>query len=72
MTTKLALYPALRSQKITESELARRLGVRRSAVRKLTDPDGGSRIGQLHKALDAIGCQLVIDVTSASHSGRLR
>ena len=65
MTTKLALYSALRSQNITEAELARRLGVRRSAVRRLTDPDSRSRIGQLQEALDAVGCRLVIDVTAS-------
>ena len=65
MTAKLALYTAMRSQNITESELARRLGVRPSAVHKLTDPDSRSRIGPLQEALDAVGCQLVIDVTAA-------
>ena len=38
MTAKLALCSAMRSQDITESELARRLGASASAVRKLTDP----------------------------------
>ena len=65
MTAKLALYSAMRSQSITESELARRLGIRRSAARKLTDPDHQSRIGQLQEALDAVGCRVVIDVTTA-------
>ena len=65
MTAKLALYSAMRSQDITESELARRLGARASAVRKLTDPDRRSRMSQLQEALDAVGCQLVIDVTAA-------
>lgn len=65
MTAKLALYSAMRSQNITKSELARRLGVRQSAIQKLTDPDSQSRIGQLQAALDAVGCQLVIDVTAA-------
>lgn len=65
MAAKLALYSAMRSQHITESELARRLSIRPSAVHKLTDPDRSSRIGQLQSALDAVGCQLVIDVTAA-------
>ena len=65
MAAKLALYSAMRSQHITESELARRLGIGPSAVRKLTDPDRPSRIGQLQAALDAVGCRLVIDVTAA-------
>ena len=65
MTAKLAPYTTMRSQNITNSDLARRLGVRQSAIRKLTDPDSRSRIGQLQEALDAVGCQLVIDVTAA-------
>lgn len=65
MTAKLALYSAMRSQNITKSELARRLGLRQSAIQKLTDPDSQSRIGQLQAALDAVGCQLVIDITAA-------
>lgn len=65
MAAKLALYSAMRSQHINESELARRLSIRPSAAHKLTDPDRHSRIGQLQAALDAVGCQLVIDVTAA-------
>ena len=65
MTGKLALYSAMRSQNITKSELARRLGIRQSAIQKLIDPDSQSRIGHLQAALDAVGCQLVIDVTAA-------
>ena len=65
MSAKLALYSAMRSQNITESELARRLGARPSAVRKLADPDHQSRMGQLQEALDAVGCRVVIDVTTA-------
>lgn len=65
ITAKLALYSAMRSQNITESDLAGRLGASRSAVRKLTDPDRPSRIGELQEALDAVGCRLVIDVTAA-------
>lgn len=65
MAAKLALYSAMRSQHITESDLARTLGIRPSAAHKLTDPDRPSRIGQLQAALDAVGCQLVIDITAA-------
>ena len=65
MTAKLALYSAMRSQDVTESELARRLGASAPAVRKLTDPDRRSPMSQLQEALDAVGCRLVIDVTAA-------
>ncbi len=50
---------------MTKSELARRLGIRASAARKLADPDSRSHIGQLQEALDAVGCRLVIDITAA-------
>ena len=65
ITAKLALYTAMRSQNITESDLAGRLGASPSSVRKLTDPDRRSRIGELQEALDAVGCRLVIDITAA-------
>ena len=36
---KLALYLAVRERRITNSELARRLGVRETVVRRMLDPD---------------------------------
>ena len=65
MTATLALSSAMRSQNITDSDLAGRLGASPSTVRRLTDPDRRSRIGQLQEALDAVGCRLVIDITAA-------
>lgn len=64
-TAKLALYSAMRSQNVTESELARKLSVRPSTVRRLIDPDSRSRVGQLQAALDAVGCRLDIDSTAS-------
>ena len=54
VAAKLALYSAMRVQRITEAELARRLAVSESAARKLTDPDHPSHIGQVQKALQAV------------------
>lgn len=65
VAAKLALYSAMSAQSITKAELARRLDASASAVRKLTDPDRPSRIGQVQEALDAVGCHLVIEVTAA-------
>ena len=65
VAAKLALYSAMRTQHITKVELARRLGVSESAVRKLTDPDHRSHIGQVQKALRAVGHSLVVEVTPA-------
>ena len=56
VAAKLALYSSMREQRITKVELADRLGVTESAVRKLTNPgqrtphepiaEGASRGGQ--------------------------
>ena len=63
VAAKLALYLAMRAQSITKVELARRLGVSESAVRKLTNPDHRSHIGQVQKALQAVGRNLAVEVT---------
>ena len=65
VAAKLALYSAMRAQRITKVELANRLGISESAVRKLTDPDHRSHIGQVQKALRAVGHNLVIEVIAA-------
>ena len=65
VAAKLALYSAMRAQQITKVELARRLGISESAVRKLANPDHRSHIGQVHKALRAVGQSLRIEVTAA-------
>ncbi len=65
VAAKLALYSAMRAQRITKVELARRLGVSESAVRKLTNPDHRSHIGQVQKALQAVGRSLAVEVTPA-------
>ena len=65
VAAKLALYSAMRAQRITKVELARRLGVSESAVCKLTNPDHRSHIGLVQKALQAVGHNLAIEVTPA-------
>lgn len=65
VAAKLALYSAMRAQHITKVELAGRLGISESAVRKLADPDHRSHISQVQKALRAIGHSLVIEVVAA-------
>ena len=58
---KLALYTAMRAQDITSVELARRLDVSETAVRKLLNPDHRSHIGQVERALRAVGRALVVE-----------
>ena len=64
VAAKLALYTAMKTQRITKVELADRLGVSESAVRKLTNPDHRSHMSQVHKALRAVGLKLNVEVTT--------
>ena len=65
VAAKLALYSAMRAQRVTKVELAGRLGISESAVRKLANPDHRSHIGQVQRALRAVGHSLVIEVVAA-------
>ena len=65
VAAKLALYTAMRSQNITAAELADRLGLGEDAVRKVMDPDYGSHLTQVEKALRAVGRSLVIEDRAA-------
>ena len=64
VASKLALYSAMREQGITKVELARRLGISESAVRKLANPDHRSHVGQVERALRAVGRSIRIEVTT--------
>ena len=64
VAAKLALYSAMRAQRIIKVELADRLGVSESAVRKLTNPDHRSQVSQVQKALRAVGLSLKVEVTA--------
>ena len=65
VAAKLALYSAMRAQRITKVELADRLGVTESAVRKLTNPDHRSHMSQVQRALREVGRRLKVEVTVA-------
>ena len=65
VAAKLALYTAMRKQGITAGELADRLGLSGDAVRKVMDPDYGSHLTQVEKALRAVGRSLVVEDRAA-------
>ncbi len=65
VAAKLALYSAMRAQRITKVELASRLGIGEAAARKLANPDQYSHISQVQKALRAVGRNLAVEVTAA-------
>ncbi len=62
VAAKLALYSAMKALRVTKMELANRLGVSESAVRKLTNPDHRSHMSQVQKALRILGRKLKLEV----------
>ncbi len=63
---KLALYLAMRERRMSNSELARRLGVRETVVRRMLDPDHETKSEKLQAALDALGKRMVMAVEDAA------
>jgi antitoxin HicB len=63
---KLALYLAVREKGINNSELARRLGVRETVVRRMLDPDHETKGEKMQAALEALGKRVVVTVEDAA------
>lgn len=59
---KLAVYQAMQEAGITNVELANRLGVTESVVRRILDPDHETKDRKLAAALAALGKELVMAV----------
>ena len=51
VAAKLPLYSAMKEQKVTKVELARRLGISVAAVRRWVNPGHRSHIGLVDKTL---------------------
>ncbi|MBM3483785.1 MAG: hypothetical protein FJX66_10845 [Alphaproteobacteria bacterium] len=65
ISAKLALYEAMRVAKMSNVALARRLDVQENAVRRLLDLDHRSHIGEVERALAALGQRLVVRAEAA-------
>ena len=63
---KLALYWAVREIGISQSELARRLNVRETVVRRMLDPNHDTRLEKIQAALEAIGRRVVMAYQDAA------
>ena len=61
ITAQLDLYTAMRQQDITTADLAERLGLDDADVKKLLILDYSTPIGQVTKALEAVGRRLVVE-----------
>ena len=66
VAVKLALYGAIREQGVSEAELARRIGLGEKVVMALLDLQRRTYLGQLDRALAALGAELEVTVRSAA------
>ncbi len=55
LAPKLALYLAMRDQRVSNSELARRLGLHERVVRRMLDPEHATKAEKIQAALAALG-----------------
>jgi len=62
----LALYLTMTEQGVSNSELARRLGLRETIVRRMLDPDHDTRSEKLQVALEALGKRIVVAIDDAA------
>jgi len=63
---KAALYLAMREAAVSQSELARRLGIPEKEARRLLDPRHPSKAEALERALSAIGRRLTVELREAA------
>jgi len=63
---KLALYLAMIERGVSNSELARRLGVRETVVRRMLDPDHDTKSEKIQAALEVLGKRIVVAVDDAA------
>jgi antitoxin HicB len=66
IVAKLALYWAIRELGISQSELARRLKVRETVVRRMLDPNHDTRPEKIQAALEALGKRVVMAYDDAA------
>ena len=61
VAAKLALYQTMLEQRVTNAELAQRLGTVEGTIRRLLDVDHRSHIGQVEAALGKLERSLVVE-----------
>ena len=65
VAAKLALYSAMKAQRVSRADLARRLGISEAVVRKMANPDDRSNMDRVQQALRELGHSLKVEVTAA-------
>jgi len=66
LAPKLALYLAMRDQQVSNSELARRLGLHERVVRRMLDPQHATKTDKIQAALAVLGKQMTVEVRDAA------
>ncbi len=66
LAPKLALYLAMRDQRVSNSELARRLGLHERVIRRMLDPEHGTKAEKIQAALAVLGKQMTVEVRDAA------
>ena len=66
LAAKAAVYSAWRASGLSKVALGERIGRSETEVRRLLDPDYGTKLDQLGEAADALGGRLSIAFTTAS------
>ncbi|HRJ19748.1 MAG TPA: hypothetical protein PLF84_11915, partial [Bryobacteraceae bacterium] len=66
LAPKLALYLAMREQRVSNSDLARRLGLHERVVRRMLDPEHATKAEKIQAALAALGKQMTVEVRDAA------
>ena len=66
LAPKLALYLAMRDQRVSNSELARRLGLHERVVRRMLDPEHATKAEKIQAALSVLGKQMTVEVRDAA------
>ena len=66
LAPKLALYLAMREQHVSNSELARRLGLHERVVRRMLDPEHATKAEKIQAALAVLGKQMTVEVRDAA------
>jgi antitoxin HicB len=60
LAAKAAVYRAWKDAKVSKAELARRIGRNETEVRRILDPDHGTKLDQLEEAAKALGGRLSV------------
>ena len=66
LAPKLALYLAMRDQRVSNSELARRLGLHERVIRRMLDPEHATKAEKIQAALAVLGKQMTVEVSDAA------